>query len=459
MPEQTQEIFVVDDEPTALDGVALVLAKYYRVRKFTSAEPALAAVKASPPDLILLDIGLPGISGLEALERIKAEHPQVMVVMITAYEDVKTVVSAMKGGAYDYVVKPLNMEGLLVTVANALKTLTLEREVHGLQEKILKENSPCFIGASEAMIEVMDVVDKVAKSPDTPILISGETGAGKELIAQSIHSRSPRAKGPLVTLNCAAIPRELIESELFGYEKGAFSGAETSGKTGLVERADQGTLFLDEVADLSPEAQAKVLRFLESGEYYRLGGSKPRRVTTRVISASNRNLEEMVEQKLFRSDLYFRLAVVRIEAPSLNQRPEDIIPIAQHYLKLFTEKFACPAKALSKEAHLALEGHNWKGNVRELRNIIERAVLLADGNEITADDLALNPRPGSGSEGLAPVLPPLSEAGLDLPGLLKNIEQSYFEQALEASSGNEAGAARLLGLTRDAFRYRRHSGR
>ena len=457
MSDPVFEIFVVDDEQVALDGMAMALRKFYRVRKFTSAEPALEAIRQAPPHLVLLDIGLPGLSGLEALELIKSENADIVVVMITAYEDVQTVVSAMKNGAHDYLVKPLHMDSLLVTVANALENLSLKNEIHALHEKYLVENSPCFIGASDAMLGVMEIVNKVAKSPETPIHIAGETGTGKELIAQAIYYRSPNMKGPLVTVNCAAIPKDLIESELFGYEKGAFSGADAAGKTGLVEKAHQGALFLDEVADLSLEAQAKILRFLESGEFYRVGSTKKRSIRTRIISATNRNLEKQIEAGAFRQDLYYRLAVVKIEAPSLNERPDDILPIAEHFINLFSAKLDHEPAVLSSPAQTALLRHQWKGNVRELRNMIERAVIVADGLTITPGDLGLGPEPTSSISGdQAPVkLPPFSGEGVDLSGILTKVEQYYMEQALEAARNKESAAARLLGLSRDTFRYRR----
>ncbi|MGD1999507.1 MAG: sigma-54 dependent transcriptional regulator, partial [Desulfobacterales bacterium] len=267
-------VYVVDDEEVAREGVVLALKKLYRIKGFANAEDTIEAVLNNPPDLVLLDIGLPGMSGIEALRKIKGLYPEVIVIMITAYEDVQTVVSAMKQGAYDYVVKPLQMNTLMVTVRNALETIKLRKEIQLLHEKYLKENLPGFIGESDAIQDVMEVVTKVAKSPDTSIVILGETGTGKELIAKAIHYRSPNFEGPMISVNCAAIPKDLIESELFGYEKGAFSGADKSGKEGLVEKAAEGTLFLDEVADLSMEAQAKLLRFLEEGEYYRVGGTK-----------------------------------------------------------------------------------------------------------------------------------------------------------------------------------------
>ena len=267
-------LFIVDDEDTIRRTLTIALEGRYRLADFPDAESAVAAARVDPPDLVLLDLGLPGMSGIEAIPVFRAIAPEILIVVITAYEDVKSVVSAMKGGAYDYVVKPLDIDTLEMSIGNALESIRLKKEVQALQERYLRENLPCFIGESNTIRDVMEFVGLLARSPDTPVLILGETGTGKELIASAIHYRSPNFRGPLISVNCAAIPRELIESELFGYEKGAFSGASAAGKKGMVEQAEGGTLFLDEIGDLSPEAQAKLLRFLEEGEYYRVGGTR-----------------------------------------------------------------------------------------------------------------------------------------------------------------------------------------
>jgi DNA-binding NtrC family response regulator len=453
-------IYIVDDEAVVRNGLKLALKKKnYHVAAYESAESALKAIDEHPPDLVLLDIGLPGISGVEALEIIKDRHPEVIVVMITAYEDVPTVVSSMKNGAYEYVVKPVQMDALLAILRNAFETIAMRKEIQTLHEKYLRENLPCFIGESNAIQDVMELVDKVAQSPDTPILILGDTGTGKELIAKAVHYKSPNFKGPMVAVNCAAMPKELIESELFGYEKGAFTGAERTGKVGLVEKAANGTLFLDEVGDLSAEAQVKLLRFLDTGEYYRVGGTQKRAVKTRIISATNRDLTALVEAGEFRNDLYHRFAVVKLEVPSLRQRPDDIIPMAKHFLVEYSRKFKKPFTGISNEAQWALKEYDWPGNVRELKNLIERGVLLSEGPELKPEDLGLKEigagenggRPGNGHH-----LPPVSASGIDLTAVIEGIEKAYFERALKLANGNESRAALLLNLTRDKFRYRRH---
>ncbi|MBN1226168.1 MAG: sigma-54-dependent Fis family transcriptional regulator, partial [Deltaproteobacteria bacterium] len=319
------DVFIVDDDQEIREGLTLTLGTHYQIKAFSSAEQLMEAIKNTTPDLILMDVGLPKMNGIDAICKLKEEFPEILIIMITAFEDINTVISAMKLGAYDYFVKPIHMERLEITISNALETISMRKEIQILQEKYLRENLPCFIGKSNSIQDVMEFIKIVAKSPDTPILILGETGTGKELIASAIHYRSPNFKGPLVSVNCAAIPKDLIESELFGYEQGAFSGAKAMGKKGLLENAEQGTLFLDEVGDLSQEAQAKLLRFLEEGEFYRIGGTEKIKVRTRVVSATNKDIKAMIAKNSFRKDLFFRLGVIKVKIPSLNERPEDIL--------------------------------------------------------------------------------------------------------------------------------------
>lgn len=449
-------LFIVDDEPTIRQGIALALEKKYGISGFASAEDALAGLDKATPDLILLDIGLPGMNGIEALARIKAVDPHILVVMITAFEDLDSVIRSMKLGAHDYVVKPLKMDQLELTIGNALETIRLRKEVQALQARCISENMPLFIGASNAIQNVMELIQRVARSADTPVLIEGQTGTGKELMASAIHFHSPLFRGPFVAVNCAAIPRELVESELFGYRGGAFSGAREGGKTGLVETAHKGTLFLDEIGDLSLEAQAKLLRFLESGEFYRVGESKSTRVAVRIVSATNRDLTRMMADGLFREDLYFRLGVIKIQAPSLNDRPEDILPLAEHYLEHFNAKFGARFKGFSPQATQALGSHHWTGNVRELKNLIERATLTGRQDILTAQDLGLdNTAAGAGDpESWLRVLPALPPGGLDLSRTVAQIERHFMDQALKMARANESQAARLLGLNHHTFRYR-----
>lgn len=448
----------MDDEESVREGIRIALEPGYRIETFADAESAVEAVGKDPPDLILMDIGLPGMSGIEGIRAVKDLRPEVLAIVITAYEDVSTVVSAMKGGAFDYVVKPLHTETLETTIGNALETIRLQKEVRELQERCLRENVPLFVGESHAIRDVMEFVESAAKSPDTPVLILGQTGTGKELVAAAIHYRSPNFRGPLVSVNCAAIPKQLIESELFGYEKGAFTGASQAGKKGLVEEASGGTLFLDEVGDLGAEAQAKLLRFLEDGEFYRVGGTRRLRAAARVVSATNKDLDALVAKGSFRGDLYYRLAVVRVAVPALSERREDILPIARHFLVEFSRKFGRAVAGFSPEAEKALVEHGWEGNVRELRNVVERAVLTGKGQEIVAADLRLGPSgPGARPAGLAGGIaaPPLTAGGVDLASVQESIEKHYFGEALRLAGGNETRAAQFLNINYHTFRYRR----
>ena len=451
-------LYVVDDEESIREGMRMAFETSYHITTFASGESALEHIKQDTPDMVLLDIGLPGINGIEVLHTIKNIFPDMLVIMITAYEDLKTVISAMKLGAYDYVLKPLRMDSLEICIRNALESIRLKKELQIMQEKYLNENLPCFIAESNSIQDIMNFVKMVAKSPDTPILILGETGTGKELIASAIHYRSPNFMGHLITVNCAAIPKDLIESELFGYEKGAFSGAHSSGKKGLIDEAANGTLFLDEVGDLSLEAQAKLLRFLEEGEYYRVGGTKKLHIKTRVVSATNKNIDSMIAKGLFRNDLYYRLGVIKVEIPSLNKRPDDIVPIAKYFLLEFSNRFGKHFTSISPKAEDVLKTFPWKGNVRELKNLIERGVLTGKGPELTLDDLGMQDVDKRYTDNLINdegLLPVLSAKGVDLPSLLQDYEKYYIKEALRIAGGNESKAARLLNINHHTFRYRR----
>jgi len=450
-------IFVVDDEEHVREGIGMTLEGRYALELFADAESAIPAIRDGYPDLVLLDIGLPGLSGLEALPLMKQRCPDLRVVVITAFEDVKSVVQAMKLGAHDYVVKPLRMETLEVSINNALETIRLKKEVRVLQEHHLREKIPCFIGESDEIREVMSFVKLVAASPDTPVMILGETGTGKELIAGAIHYRSPNFRGPLVSVNCAAIPKELIESELFGYEKGAFTGASAAGKKGMVELADGGTLFLDEVGDMPLEAQAKLLRFLEEGEFYRVGGTRQIRVRARVVSATNKDPAVLIEKGLFREDLLYRLAVVKVRVPSLARRKEDIVPIAMHFLESFGRKFGRTYSGVSGPAREALRSYPWRGNIRELRNTIERAAIVSVGPELSLQDLGLEENSQGTGDGnvRSQKYPAMGLSGIELQAEIEEMERHFIREALGRTEGNEHRAAQLLRMNYHTFRYRR----
>jgi DNA-binding NtrC family response regulator len=441
-------LFVVDDDPQICSGLNTLLEKEYQVSTFAAGSPALDAVRREPPDLVLLDLGLPDRDGLEVLDEVRAHQVDLPVIIVTGHQEIELAVQAIKRGAFDFATKPLHFEELTVSIRNALHAARLRREVSELHARMLAENVPQLIGQSDSLQDVQELIRQVAISATTPVLILGETGTGKELIARAIHYRSANADRPLVTVNCAAIPAELIESELFGYAKGAFSGASAAGKPGLVEQAAGGSLFLDEVADLGLSAQAKLLRFLENGEFYRVGGTRPVKVQTRVISATNRDLEERIRQNLFRADLFYRLAVVKLRIPALDQRQADILPLARHFLAEFQRAFGKPLEGFAPEAEQCMLQHRWRGNIRELKNAIERGVLVSHGPRVTVRDLGLA---SAADEGDARVL---SEDGLDLQRHLEDIERGYLGMALQRSQGNQSLAARLLHMNHHTFRYR-----
>ena len=452
-------IAIVDDEEIIRDSLETILQDTYDISLYPDAESFLSSLVHTSPDVVLMDIGLPVMSGIEALGLVKDMNPGLPVIMITAFEDIHMVIQSMKSGAFDYILKPINPDILTLTLQKAVQSIALVKEVRRLQEKYLRENEPCFIGESKNIENIMDFVNMVAKSPDTPIMILGETGTGKELIARAIHARSPNFQGHLVAVNCSAFPEELLESELFGYEPGAFSGAQTQGKRGFIEEADGGTLFLDEVADLSLAGQAKLLRFLESGEFYKVGGTRKYTVKTRVVSATNKDLEQLIQEEKFRKDLYFRLCVVKAEIPSLNQRPDDIIPLAKHFLHEFNRKFGKSLEGFSPNAMSRLKAHSFTGNVRELKNIVERAVLVAQGDQVGRSELGLcvdlvppgpmeMPRENSGFPRELP------GEGVHLDEILSDLERRYMALALEQSKGNESRAAKLLNMNHHTFRYR-----
>ncbi|MCG8334848.1 MAG: sigma-54 dependent transcriptional regulator [Proteobacteria bacterium] len=449
-------IFLIDDEESIRKGIGVSLKKEYEIETFADAESALQKFTKKIPDLILLDIGLPGMNGIEALKEIKKIDPRIIVIMITGFEEIDTVISSMKAGAYDYIVKPVRLKVLKHCLNKALETIRLQKEVRELQEKAVSENMPCIIGESNVIQHIIQFIRKAASSPDTPILITGESGTGKDLIAKAIHYQSPNFAGPYVTLNCAAIPNELIESELFGYEKGAFSGAQPSGKKGLLEEADGGTLFLDEIGDLSLNAQAKLLRWLEDGTYYRVGGTAEWRSTVRVVSATNKNIEQLIEERRFRLDLYYRIGVISIEIPSLNDRNEDVIPIAEYYLNEFSKKLNKSFAGFTPETEIFLKNHHWNGNIRELKNMIERGAIIGSGDFLAPEDLGFSGAPlqdskSSGNIELSNEFPGLPPGGINL----EKLERHLILEALKQAEGNDTKAAKLLGLNYYAFRYRR----
>jgi two-component system nitrogen regulation response regulator NtrX len=380
----SRKILIVDDEPGIRAALSQLLEyEGYEVRQVANAVDALSEYARFAPDLVFMDVKMAGIDGLEALKRLREQDPRAVVVMISGHGTIQTAVEATQLGAYDFLEKPLDTDRILVTLRNALQHLELRDEVRSLREQVQSRFE--IVGASYAIRALTDRIEKVAGTP-ARVLITGENGTGKELVARAIHTQSPRAKKPLVEVNCAAIPSELIESELFGHMKGSFTGA-VSDRAGKFEQADGGTLFLDEIGDMSPSAQAKVLRVLQDGVVTRIGGSKPVSVDVRVLAATNKNLEEEIAAGRFREDLYYRLNVVPLNVPPLRERREDIPLLIAHFVSQLSEREGVAPRSFEPEAIAVLGRMEWPGNVRELRNTIERLLILANGPRVGVPDV------------------------------------------------------------------------
>jgi DNA-binding NtrC family response regulator len=438
-------ILVVDDEYLIRWSLQQNLVEHgYDVVMAASAEEGLAILEREEPQLVLLDIQLPGMSGLDLLKRIKEDLPHCEVVMVTATADLSVAVKAMKSGAFDYVPKPFNLDEVRITVDKALETTRLRSEVTLLKEKEgVRHGFDSIICRSGVMSQVVSVARKIAESDAATVLLTGESGTGKDLLAQAIHHESARSRMPLMPVNCTALPRELLESELFGHEKGAFTDAKTL-KKGLFELTSGGTLFLDEIGDMDLALQAKLLRFLESKSFKRVGGTRDISVDVRVVAATNRDLEERIAEKAFREDLFYRLNVIPVNIPPLRDRPEDILPLAEFFLRDFNEELGKSVDGIDKSAIKAMEDYPWPGNVRELKNVLERAMILSTGETLSLDDLALK----------ADVPRPAKKAARTATLNLEEMEKQLIEQALDQSRGNQSKAARLLGISRDTLRYR-----
>jgi len=431
-------LLVADDDPGLRESLERTLTREgYRVVLASDGRAALERVQAGGVDLIVTDLRMPGLTGLELLRAAKAIRPDVDVILLTAFGTVEEAVKAMKDGAYDFLTKPFRREQLLKLVDKALERRDLIEQNKALKKQLEDIRAKGqMIGASPAFRRMLTLVEQIADSSAT-ILIQGESGAGKELVARAIHERSGRRTGPFVAVNCAALPETLLESELFGYEKGAFTGA-AGRKEGRFELAHGGTLFLDEVADLSLVTQPKILRVLQEGEFERLGGTRTLQVDVRIVAATNQDLAEMVKEKRFREDLYYRLNVITVRVPPLRERHEDIRVLAQHYLRVYTAKNGRKLEGFSNEALERLESYAWPGNVRELENLIERTVLLARKDRLDAEDLP---------EEVAGVKRPPRDAILELVGTpLDEIERRLLDETLRITGGNKTQAAKLLGI-------------
>ncbi len=442
--EHKPRVLVVDDDRAHRTMLRAVLAGAgYTALEADDGDVALEVVRSEPVDVVLLDLRMPRVGGIEALEAIRSARPGLPVVLMTAYASVGTAVDAMKKGAFDYLTKPVDLEDLRRTLDKALEFHRLEQENRLLRERLGERfDFSNIIGRSRAMAELFETLALVAPS-DATVLITGESGTGKELVANAIHESSPRRERPFVKVNCAALHENLLESELFGHERGAFTGA-TAQRKGRFEIAHGGTLFLDEIGDMSPATQAKVLRVLQEGEFERLGGTRTLRVDVRVLAATHRDLEAMVAQGTFRQDLYYRLSVVPVHLPPLRERREDIPVLAEHFLRVYAEKNRKEVRGFHPAAMDLLVRHDWPGNVRELQNAVERAVILCLGDRITPQELP----PALRDAGVPPGGGPARDPG---PRSLKEAERELILRTLEETGGNRTRAARLLGISRQTL--------
>lgn len=460
MAKQNYTIVVIEDDPLVNSTVRDILSsKYSRVETYTDANKGLDELHTIGPDLVLLDIFLGHANGLDILEQLRKQGYQMPVIMMTAFSDIKMAVRAMKLGAEDFIVKPLDLEQLEVSVERSLKNFDLKRQVDILSEQIKEEKPSQILGESEGIVKAMDMGKIIASADDTTVLITGESGTGKELMARYIHDNSPRAKGPFITLNCGAIPRELAENELFGYERGAFTGATEKIKQGKFEQAHHGTILLDEIAELSLELQVKLLRVLQERKFYRLGGAKEISVDVRVIASTNKDLENLVEEEKFREDLFYRLNVARIFLPPLRERGDDVIKLATNFINDFNRKFGKKVKGFKPDAVQAMLSYHWKGNIRELRNAIERVMLLESDELITKESLSFL-KPSSiikTGDNTAAIELKEGEHYLKIAPdgvAMGNVIKDLLIQTLNITGGNQIKAAKLLGVSRAKLRYR-----
>ena len=458
LKDHKQKILVVDDEKMIRWSLGEALRGWgYEPVEAETASAALAAFEAEPPAAILLDINLPDGSGLDVLRQIRHRQPEAVVIMITANVLIDETIAALRGGAYDFIGKPINLEELQVAIRNGIEAGRLRKEVKLFRRERSQQFSfEQIVGESPAMLEMLGLAQKVAASEVSSVLLQGESGTGKDLVVKAIHYQSARAEEPFVAINCAALPGTLIESELFGYEKGAFTDAKAR-KEGLFEQAEGGTLFLDEIGELELSLQAKLLRVLEEGCFRRVGGLKDLPLDVRVIAASNRDLKTESEAGRFRADLFYRLSVIQIDIPPLRERGDDVRLLAEHYIASFRNRLRKSIDGIAPEALAAFRRYKWPGNVRELRNVIERAMILEDDETITTKYLprGLAGESLTGNEGPVASARAADRFHLPVAGVsLDEVEMSLVRQALEQSGGNQTKAAELLDISRDQLRYR-----
>jgi two-component system, NtrC family, response regulator AtoC len=441
------KILFVDDEESIRKAVGIALSETFQVSAAGTGSDALERFRQCGPDIVLLDIGLPDMDGVELLKTIKREDPDVGIVMVTAVSEARTIVQALKNGAHDYLVKPVNTQELQITLQNVLENKRLKEKIHHIQ-KPFRDHYEELVGIDPKMKTLVSIAGKVTRSKDTPVLITGESGVGKGILAKAIHYRSQGVPGPFISLNCGAIAKDLVESELFGYEKGAFTGALPQGKKGLFEISGDGTLFLDEIGAMPISDQTKLLSVLENRSFFKIGGTRETSVSSRIIAATNTDLEAAVVAGSFRKDLYYRLNVIKLEVPPLRERPDDILPLAHHFITKYNLKFYKQFLGLSPAALQMMTEYAWPGNIRELRNVIERVILLEEGDTILPRHIETiinwkppdkaNPEPGSRC------------FPLDYETTIK----AMILQSLNLSGGNVQESARILNMPVHKLRYR-----
>ena len=449
------KILVVDDEKLIRWSFLKNLEQEgYEVFTAANGEEGLEIVRRELPELAILDIRLPGKDGIEILNEIKEINPLTLAIMMTAHGSIETAVQAMKAGAFDYVSKPVQLEEMNLLIKKALKTIRLQEEVSWLRHQTAdRAQAPDIVGRTQIMRNLCDLLEKVARGETTTILLEGESGTGKDLFARAIHDLSPRRARPFLDINCSAIQETLVESELFGYEKGAFTDAKVS-KKGLFELADGGTIYLDEIAEISPGVQAKLLKFIENRSFKRVGGIKDIYVDVRIIAATNKDLRSVVEQGKFREDLYFRLKVIPIHLPPLRERREDVPLLAEFFIQRFNRELRKQVGGISKEAIELLVAYHWPGNIRELRNVIERIMLLESDPVILPQHLPQEIRARSTMPRDTGVLMKITDSIPDDGISMEDLERELLKRALFKAEGNQTRAAKLLDLSRDTLRYR-----
>jgi len=447
-------ILVVDDEESIREFLDIMLRKEgYEVTCVEDGQKAIDILKKKSFDLVISDLQMPNVTGIELLKHCRETYSDLLFMMITAFGTAESAVEAMKMGAYDYITKPFKIDEVRINIANALRSRNLEVENRVLRKELQKEYSfQNLVGNSEAMHKIFELIRKVSDSP-TNVLVTGESGTGKEMVAKAIHYNSPLKDRPFVSVNCGAIPENLVESELFGHKKGSFTGAVTD-KDGLFEVADGGTLFLDEIGELPLSSQVRILRAIQEKTVRRVGGTEDVKVEVRIIAATNRDLEQMVQQGTFRQDLYYRLNVINIRTPALRERRDDIPLLAVHFLQKYSDRFSKAVQTISKEAMDLLKKYDFPGNVRELENIMERTVALESGATVLPESLPQFVNTPTGRKMVSSDGIEITDEGIDLQKVLDQLEKELLVKAIHQANGVKKRAAKLLGITFRSMRYR-----